>query len=57
MTGFSKVAKRTIESYHKITEWLGLEGTLKPPPQPLPWEDCHPPDRAAQGPIENVLFH
>jgi len=44
---------------HRIIEWLGLEGTLKIFPAPIPYmrhrayieQGCHPPDQAAQSPI------
>ena len=39
-----------------ITEWFGLEGTLKTIPfNPLLWAGCHPPDQAAQNPIQPGL--
>jgi len=40
---------------HKIIEWLGLEGTSKPPQlQRLLWAGC-PPAQAAQGPSNPAL--
>lgn len=43
---------------HSIIEWLGLNETLKQSSSnPLPWAGCHPPDQAAQRPIQPVLEH
>jgi len=37
--------------FHRSTEWLGSEGTLKPiQSQSLPWAGCPPPAQAAQCP-------
>lgn len=32
------------------------KATYSPPPQPVPWAGCPPPDQAAQGPIQPGLL-
>jgi len=47
-----------FHNYHGITEWLRLEGTSYIiQPQPCAMGSCHPPDEAAQGPIQPGLEH
>jgi len=43
---------------HRVIEQFVLEGTLQTTlPQHLLWAGCHPPDQAAQGPIQPGLGH
>jgi len=43
---------------HRIVEWLGLEGILKPIQfQHLPWAGYHPSDQVAQSPIQPGIEH
>jgi len=45
-----------ILQFHRNTEWIRLEETLKIIEfQPCCRQGCHPPDQAAQGPIQPGL--
>lgn len=59
MKDFKRVSMEdeVLESYHRILEWLGLEGTSGIIKYRTPyWQDCHPLDKLrdqiAQGPIQ-----
>ena len=44
-------------SYHRITEWFGLEGTFHSVSILCLKQGCHPPEQAAQGPIQPGFEH